>query len=140
MVMKVNRSLYVLSQSPALWYDTIDEALLGIRFTPTSSDRCVYTTYGSYDTCENSDDVLISGSNLGVVHRLKKALMDCFPMANTDEVSLILGMSKNYTKRACRPFCVRLHPEHSGKVWDAGLQLRSHTMIWTRTICGTVGR
>ena len=27
MVMKLNRSLYGLSQSPALWYDTIDVAL-----------------------------------------------------------------------------------------------------------------
>ena len=83
-----------MSQSPALWCDTIDVALLGIGFTPTSSDLCVYTTYGSYDTCENSEDVLISGSNLGVVNRLKKALMDCFPMAKMDEISVILGVNK----------------------------------------------
>lgn len=39
--MKLKRSLYGLSQSPALWYDTIDVALLGIGFTPTSSDPYV---------------------------------------------------------------------------------------------------
>ena len=40
--MKRKRSFYGLSQSFALWYDNSDLALLGIGFTPTSSDPCVY--------------------------------------------------------------------------------------------------
>ncbi len=103
MVMKLKRSLYGLSQSPALWYDTIDVALLGIGFTPTSSDPCVYT-HGTDDTFAiltlYVDDILISGNNPGVVKRLKKALMDRFAMTDMGEVSLILGMSvtRNYEK------------------------------------------
>lgn len=49
MVMKLKRSLYGLSQWPALWYDTIGAALLGMGITPTSSDPCVYT-HGSDET------------------------------------------------------------------------------------------
>ena len=96
MVMKLKRSLYGLSQSPTLRYDTIDVALLGIGFTPTSSDPCVFTR-GSNDTCAMLtlclDDILISRSNHGVVKRLKKALMDRFAMTDMGEVSLILAMN-----------------------------------------------
>ena len=71
-------------------------ALLGIGFAPTSSDACV-STHGSDDTFAiltlYVDDILISGSNHGVVKRLKKALMDRFAMTDMGEVSLILAMN-----------------------------------------------
>lgn len=38
MVYKLRRSLYDPAQSPALWYDTIDAALVTLGFTPTRSD------------------------------------------------------------------------------------------------------
>ena len=96
LVMKLKRSLYGLAQSPVLWYDTIDAALLGIGFTPTLSDPCVYT-HGSDDTFAiltlHVDDILITGRSEEVVKRLKKALMDRFAMTDMGEVSLILGMA-----------------------------------------------
>ena len=45
-VFKLQRSLYGLAQSPVLWHDTIDEALVVIGFRSAQSDPCVYT-YGS---------------------------------------------------------------------------------------------
>ena len=139
MVMKLKRSLYGLSQSPTLRYDTIDVALLGIGFTPTSSDPCVFTR-GSNDTCAMLtlclDDILISRSNHGVVKRLKKALMDRFAMTGHGRSqphpphecykNLRRGHVDHYAK-ILRP----LRPEHPRKVRDAGLQLRSHTGILT---------
>ena len=49
MVYKLKRSLYGLTHSPVLWYDTINKAMLTVGFTPKQSDPCVYT-YGSDDT------------------------------------------------------------------------------------------
>lgn len=42
-VLKTNRRLYSLSQSPALWQDTIHVKKLGIILARTSSDNFVYT-------------------------------------------------------------------------------------------------
>ena len=39
------------------------------------------------------DNVLISGGNLGVIKRLKKALMGCFAITDMGEVSLTLGLN-----------------------------------------------
>lgn len=83
------------------WYDTIDVGLLGIGFTPTWSDPCVYT-HESDDTFTiltlYIDGILISGRNLGVVKGLKKALMDRFATTDMGEVSLVLSMdvTRNY--------------------------------------------
>lgn len=99
--MKIKRSWYGVSKSPALWYVTIDVALLGIDVTPASSDPCVYTD-GSDDTFAilklYVDDILISGSNLGVDKRLKKAPMDRFATTGLGEINPILGMNatRNY--------------------------------------------
>ncbi|CAB1103798.1 unnamed protein product [Ectocarpus sp. CCAP 1310/34] len=42
MVYKLERSLYGLSQSPALWNDTLDESLTVFGLKRTQSDPCVY--------------------------------------------------------------------------------------------------
>lgn len=49
MVYNLEQSLYGLTQSPVLWYDTIAGVLVAIGFRPTQSDPCVYT-HGSGDT------------------------------------------------------------------------------------------
>ena len=71
-------------------------ALLGIGFTPTSSDPCVYT-HSSNDTFAfltlYVDDILVSESNHGVVKRQKKVRMDRFAMMDMGELSLILGLN-----------------------------------------------
>lgn len=81
MVMKLKRSLYGLSQSPAIWHDTTDMVLLGIVFTPTCAVRCIYK-HGSSGTFTILSayvyGILILGMNKKMVHRLKKALEDRF--------------------------------------------------------------
>ena len=79
--MNLRRSLYGLSQLPALWYDTIGAALLGIGVTPQSCDPCVYTLGSEENIARHSlyvDNISISGGNLGVIQRLKNALMGRF--------------------------------------------------------------
>ncbi|CAN0605717.1 unnamed protein product, partial [Ectocarpus sp. 12 AP-2014] len=39
---KLERSLYGISQSPALWNDTLDESITVFGWKMTQSDPCVY--------------------------------------------------------------------------------------------------
>ena len=70
MVMKLKLSLYGLAQSPSLWNGSIDTAL-GIGFTPTASDPCVYT-YGRDNLAILTlcvDNILLNEANQKVVQR-----------------------------------------------------------------------
>lgn len=107
MVVKmIERSLYGLSQSPALWHGSIDNVSLGIDFTPIVSDPCVYTHSGN-DTFAilrlYFDHILITGRNSEVVQHLKKALKERFAMKDMGKHRLILGM----------PITPRLQPKHA---------------------------
>ena len=104
MVMKIKRNIFRLAQSPALRHVAIDPALIGIGFTPTASDPCVYT-YGCDETLtiltRYVDGILLSEYHQKVLQRLK-ALIDRFVMADMVDVSIILGMSvsRDYDKGA----------------------------------------
>ena len=95
MVYKLTRSLYGLAQSPVLWNDTTNAAMLTVGLTPTPSDPCVYT-YEEDDTpvilSLYVDDILITGNDEKIVKQLKKALTNRFAMTDMGEVSLIFGM------------------------------------------------
>ena len=122
MGMKLKRSLYGPSQSPALWHDAIVAARPGMGSIPTSSDPCVYThgsdgTFAILTLCVG--DIRISGGSCEAVKRLKKALVDRFAMTDMGEVSLILGMNvtKNYkegTLTTTRKDYVQNIPERYG--------------------------
>ena len=69
--MKLKHGLYGLAQSPALWYETTGTTLLGIGFTPTASDPCVYT-YGRDNLAILTlcvDNILLNEANQKVVQR-----------------------------------------------------------------------
>ena len=95
MVYKLKRSLCGLAQSPVLWTDIINAAMLTVGLTPTQSDPCV-KTYEVEDIlvilslCV--DDILIIGNDEKIVKQLKKALTNRFAVTDMGEVSLILGM------------------------------------------------
>ena len=94
-VYKLERSLYGLSQSPSLWNDTLDEALVVFEWRRTQSDPCVYV-YGSGDTLViltvYVDDILITGKDQDLVKKKKKELTDRFEMTDMGEVKRILGI------------------------------------------------
>ncbi|CAB1101179.1 unnamed protein product [Ectocarpus sp. CCAP 1310/34] len=74
MVYKLERSLYGLSQSPALWKDTLDGGNIIVILT-------VYV-----------DDILITGGDQQLVDQKKKELTDRFEMADMGEGKRILGI------------------------------------------------
>jgi hypothetical protein len=42
MVCKLKKSLYGLKQSPRMWYKNFDSYILGLSFTRSKADHCVY--------------------------------------------------------------------------------------------------
>jgi hypothetical protein len=42
LVCKLKKSLYGLKQSPRMWYQKIDTYMLGLGFTRSKEDHCVY--------------------------------------------------------------------------------------------------
>ena len=91
----LERSLYGLSQSPSLWNDTLDAALVVFDWRRTQSDPCVYV-YGSSDTLViltiYVDDILLTGKDQNSVNKKKKELTDRFEMTDMGEVRCILGI------------------------------------------------
>ena len=81
LVMKLEKSLYGLAQSPQNWWKTIDPKLIEIGFIPLKSDSCVYI-YNHNNTVVvitlYVDDLLVIGSNVRVIETIKKKLKDNF--------------------------------------------------------------
>ena len=134
MVYKLTRSLYGLAQSPVLWYDTINSAMLTVGLTPTQSDPCVYT-YEEDDTLVilslYVDDILVTGNDEKIIKQLKKALTNRLAMTDMGEVSLIFGMkvARDYKQGTLSISQVDLRQQHPGEVWDEGLQPGAHAGI-----------
>ena len=95
-VIKLKCSLYSLSQSPVLWYGTIDSTLLEVGFKPTKSDPCVYTHNHGDDFAILTlyvNDILLTGRDITVLKRLKESLVSRYTMADMWEAGLVLGMT-----------------------------------------------
>ena len=94
-VMRLKKSLYGLRQSPRNWFNTINDSLQDMGFTPTTSDPCVYI-FGTSETFSiltlYVDDLLLLGGNTPVLQELKRKLMDRFTITDMGDVSLVLGM------------------------------------------------
>ena len=77
LVMKLEKSLYGLAQSPQNWWKTIDPKLIEIGFVLLKSDSCVYI-YNHNNTIAiitlYVDDLLVIGSNVRVIKTIKKKL------------------------------------------------------------------
>lgn len=95
LVMKLDKSLYGLAQSPGNWFNTIDPVLVEIGFAPLKSDPCVYL----YDRDGVKiyltlyvDDLLLAGNNSDAISMVKGKLQERFKMTDMGEASLVLGM------------------------------------------------
>ncbi|CAB1098789.1 unnamed protein product [Ectocarpus sp. CCAP 1310/34] len=95
LVYKLKPSLYGLSQSPALWNDTLDKSLTVFGWKSTQSDPCVYM-YASGNIIViltvYVDDVLITRGGQQLMDQKKEELTDRFEMTDMGEVKRILGI------------------------------------------------
>ena len=95
LVMRLEKSLYGLTQSPGNRFNTIDPVRKVIGFIPPTFDTCIYIYQDKAVTVIRTlyvDDVLVTGGNIEVIVKMKAQLMDRFKMTGMGNVSRILGL------------------------------------------------
>ena len=96
LVVKLEKCLYGLRQSPKNWFSTMDHHLGSIGFRSLNSYPCVYVYEDKNDSAILTlyvDDVLPLGANKQLLDKLKKQLMDPFEITDMGDVSRVLGMN-----------------------------------------------
>ena len=82
-VCKLLKSLYGLKQAPKQWHEKFDITLTSAAFVVNEADKCVYYRYGGGEgviLCLYVDDILIFGSSLKVIKKVKEFLTNNFEM------------------------------------------------------------
>nr|KYP32301.1 Retrovirus-related Pol polyprotein from transposon TNT 1-94 [Cajanus cajan] len=94
-VCRLKKSLYGLKQAPRQWYRKFDNFMLEIGYSRCSADHCCYVKrFGDsfIILLLYVDDMLIAGSNVMEINRLKDQLSRRFDMKDLGEARQILGM------------------------------------------------
>jgi hypothetical protein len=74
LVCKMKNSMYGLKQSPRMWHKTFDTYILGIIFTRSQEDHCVYFKLIGDDLIYfflYVDDMLLIGNNKEIIQDVK---------------------------------------------------------------------
>ncbi|KAG6689840.1 hypothetical protein I3842_11G194500 [Carya illinoinensis] len=95
LVCKLKKSLYGLKQTPRQWYWKFDNFMCSNGFTRLQADHCFYMK-----NFDNSyiilllyvDDMLVAGSSIEEINKLKKQLSKRFEMKDLGAAKQILGM------------------------------------------------
>jgi ATP-binding cassette subfamily B (MDR/TAP) protein 1 len=96
LVCKLGKSLYGLKQAPRQWYLKFDDFMMRNGYTRCVMDHCCYVKHfkGSYIILLlYVDDMLIAGSNMVEINKLKRQMSEEFEMKDLGEAKQILGMS-----------------------------------------------
>jgi hypothetical protein len=91
----MKNSLYGLKESPMMWYQKFDTYMLGLGFTRSKADHCVY-----FKLIDDHliylvlyvDDMLLIGNNKEIIQDVKTQLSSKFDMKDLGASSFILGM------------------------------------------------
>ena len=92
-VIKLNRSTYGLRQAGRDFNETLNNALIKLKFKRSFYDRCLYTrsSPSSIYLLTYVDDVLVVGENLEHVQRFIKEFNEVFELSS-EKLSFFLGM------------------------------------------------
>ena len=96
LVCKLGKSLYGLKQAPRQWYLKFDDFMMRNGYTRCVMDHCCYVKHfkGSYIILLlYVDDMLIAGSNMVEINKLKRQMSEEFEMKDLGEAKQILDMS-----------------------------------------------
>lgn len=91
-VLKLNKSLYGLKQSPRCWYKQLMEFFTSINFQPSNADPCVFISSDPEWKCVvyvHVDGLCIMGENTA---RFKSLITQRFEMEDIGECQYFLGM------------------------------------------------
>ena len=95
-ILRLNKSLYGLKQSPRLFNQTLDKWLRSTGMVPTTADSCVYVRRKDGNFLMLSvhvDDQLIAGNNLDELTEFKRQLNDAFECSDAGPVGYFLGFN-----------------------------------------------
>jgi hypothetical protein len=91
-VCKLNRALYGLKQAPRVWYNTLREFLLTLKFSPLSADPGVFSR-GQVYIAVYVDDLLIIGPSMPEIEAIKLELSGRFEMSDLGPCAYYLGIA-----------------------------------------------
>ncbi|KAL4573531.1 hypothetical protein LXL04_020341 [Taraxacum kok-saghyz] len=96
LVCKLKKSLYVLKQAPRQWYLRFDNFMRKCGYNRCEMDHCCY--HKKFDSSYiilllYVDDMLIAGSDIQKIYKLKKQLSREFEMKDLGAAKQILGMN-----------------------------------------------
>ena len=137
-----NDSLYGLAQSPALWYDTIDEALVAIGFRPTQSDPLRLRTRKRQHS-RHLDAIRRRHPDQRKGPRARRLPEKRAPRRlrkeghGRSQPNSRHGGHAQLRRRISGRFAEGLHQEHPGKVRKGELQPRQHSRVRTGTLDGS---
>lgn len=94
MVLKVNKSIYGLKQSPPCWYREIPEFFLSLNFQACLSDPCLFIKNDDKDPCFvhiHVDDLTIAGTSASLKW-FKLAISARLEIEELGPIDLVLGI------------------------------------------------
>ena len=103
LVCNLKKSLYGLKKSPRMWYQKFDTYILGLGFTRSKVDHCVYFKLVGDDfiyVVLYVDDMFSIGNN-EIMKEVKTQLSSKFDMKDLGATNFILGMEikRNWANR-----------------------------------------
>ena len=94
-VCRMKKSMYGLKKSPRMWYKKIDTYILGLGFTRSKVDHCVYFKLLGDRLIYlvlYVDGMLLIGNNKEIIQDVKTKLSSKFDMKDIGATNFILGM------------------------------------------------
>lgn len=94
-VLKLQKSLYGLKQSPKCWNDKFHQCMIKFGFQRSSADPCLYMYFKGESFMYlvlYVDDMLILSNNQSQLLNLKRSLTNEFEMKDLGEVSNFMGL------------------------------------------------
>ena len=101
-VCRLKKAIYGLKQSPRAWYAKLSHALLNIGFIKSEADNSLFTLQRETGmTCliVYVDDIIITGSDLEGIERIKSHLKMKFDVKDLGELKYFLGIEMAYSKK-----------------------------------------
>jgi hypothetical protein len=94
MMLRLNKMLYGLKESPLAWFLTLSARLISVGFVQCVADRCLFTlntSAGMVWACVYVDDWCCLGT-AAALKIAEAAMRSCFKLRRTDDATHFLGM------------------------------------------------